>query len=214
MRKNILLALVACSGMLSVANAQEAVVVEENVAVAELTPCKNYYDLSSGNWFIQAGAGINAPFVESYLANGEEKTHLTAAYNLGFGKWLSPFLGVRFSALGGAYHWDNNVYTKAKYANLNVDLMWDMFNTFGSSKSNRVVSILPFVGLGGTFCWDFTQSGIADADGKPWAFSEYGGGGTQNCHSDDFHNTTNHGSGGARHDIEKQMWIIRLHHNH
>ena len=166
MRKNILLALVACSGMLSVANAQEAVVVEENVAVAELTPCKNYYDLSSGNWFIQAGAGINAPFVESYLANGEEKTHLTAAYNLGFCKWLSPFLGVRFSALGGAYHWDNNVYTKAKYANLNVDLMWDMFNTFGSSKSNRVVSILPFVGLGGTFCWDFTQSGIADADGS------------------------------------------------
>ncbi|MBR6639697.1 MAG: hypothetical protein IKL35_04965, partial [Muribaculaceae bacterium] len=89
MRKNILLALVACSGMLSVANAQEAVVVEENVAVAELTPCKNYYDLSSGSWFIQAGAGINAPFVESYLQNGEEKTHLTAAYNLGFGKWMS-----------------------------------------------------------------------------------------------------------------------------
>ena len=166
MRKNILLALVACSGMLSVANAQEAVVVEENVAVAELTPCKNYYDLSSGNWFIQAGAGINAPFVESYLANGEEKTHLTAAYNLGFGKWLSPFLGIRFSALGGALHWDNEAYTKAKYANLNADLMWDMLNTFGNAKSNRVVSILPFVGLGGTFCWDFTQSSILDKDGK------------------------------------------------
>jgi beta-galactosidase len=53
--------------------------------------------------------------------------------------------------------------------------------------------------------------GINDADGKPWAFSEYGGGGTQNCHSDDFHNTTNHGSGGARHDIEKQMWIHEGH---
>ena len=161
MRKNILLALVACSGMLSVANAQEAVVVEENVAVAELTPCKNYYDLSSGNWFIQAGAGINAPFVESYLANGEEKTHLTAAYNLGFGKWLSPFLGVRFSALGGAYHWDNNVYTKAKYANLNVDLMWDMFNSVGGVNMKRVFTIVPFVGLGGTYTWDFNPNAPA-----------------------------------------------------
>ncbi len=168
MKKNILLALVACSGMLSVANvnAQEAVVVEEEVAVAELTPCKDYYDLSSGNWFIQAGAGINLPLVESYLPNGEEKMHMTAAYNLGIGKWMSPYLGVRLSALGGAYHWDNYVYTKAKYANLNVDLMWDMFNTFGSANSNRVVSILPFVGIGGTFCWDFTQSGIGDNDGK------------------------------------------------
>lgn len=53
--------------------------------------------------------------------------------------------------------------------------------------------------------------GIKDAGGKPWAFSEYGGGGTQNCHSDDFHNTTNHGAGGARHDIEKQMWIHEGH---
>lgn len=169
MRKNIFLAVAAFSGMLFAANdvnAQEAVVVEEDVTVAELTPCKDYYDLSSGNWFIQVGAGINAPLVESYLPNGEEKTHITAAYNLGVGKWMTPYLGWRLSALGGAYHWDNVVYSKAKYANLNFDLMWDMFNSFGSVKNDRVFSIVPFVGLGGTFCWDFTQSGVVDNDGK------------------------------------------------
>ena len=168
MKKSIFLAVAAFGGMLFAANdvnAQEAVVVEEEVAVAELTPCKDYYDLSSGNWYLQVGAGINAPFVESYLRNGEEKTHITAAYNIGVGKWMSPYLGFRFSALGGAYHWDNNVYSKAKYANLNFDLMWDMFNSFGVN-NDRVFSIVPFVGLGGTFCWDFTQSGVQDNDGK------------------------------------------------
>ena len=101
MKKSIFLAVAAFGGMLFAANdvnAQEAVVVEEEVAVAELTPCKDYYDLSSGNWYLQVGAGINAPFVESYLRNGEEKTHITAAYNIGVGKWMSPYLGFRFSA--------------------------------------------------------------------------------------------------------------------
>ena len=46
---------------------------------------------------------------------------------------------------------------------------------------------------------------------KPLAFSEYGAGGTQHCHSDDPQSTTNKGSNGARHDIEYQMWIHEGH---
>ncbi len=162
--KKVLLALAVCGMFGATVNAQEAVVVNDEAANA--VECKDYYDLSSGKWFIQVGAGINAPMIEKYLANGEEKTHITAAYNVGVGKWFTPYLGFRFSALGGAYHWDNNVYSKAKYANLNVDLMWDMFNTFGNEKSGRVFSIVPFVGIGGTFCWDFTQSTVMDNDGQ------------------------------------------------
>ena len=45
---------------------------------------------------------------------------------------------------------------------------------------------------------------------KPLAFSEYGGGGTQNCHSDDFLNTTTSGNY-ERHDIEYQMWLHEGH---
>ena len=46
--------------------------------------------------------------------------------------------------------------------------------------------------------------------GKPLAFSEYGCGGTQNCHSDDFMNTTTSGNN-PRHDIEYQMWLHEGH---
>ena len=45
---------------------------------------------------------------------------------------------------------------------------------------------------------------------KPLAFSEYGCGGTQHCHSEDFKNTTTKGNY-ARHDIEYQMWLHEGH---
>ena len=44
----------------------------------------------------------------------------------------------------------------------------------------------------------------------PFAFSEYGCGGTPTCHSDDFLNTTTTGNY-ARHDIEYQMWLHEGH---
>lgn len=42
--------------------------------------------------------------------------------------------------------------------------------------------------------------------GKPMAYSEYGCGGTQHCHSDDYQNTTTRGNN-PRHDIEYMMWL-------
>ena len=45
---------------------------------------------------------------------------------------------------------------------------------------------------------------------KPLALSEYGCGGTQHCHSEDFRNTTIPGNT-ARHDIEYQMWLHEGH---
>ena len=45
---------------------------------------------------------------------------------------------------------------------------------------------------------------------KPLAISEYGAGGTQKCHSDDFMTTTSPGNT-ARHDIEYQMWLHEGH---
>ena len=44
----------------------------------------------------------------------------------------------------------------------------------------------------------------------PCAFTEYGGGGTQRCHSDDFMNTTTRGNN-PRHDIEYMMWLHEGH---
>ena len=44
----------------------------------------------------------------------------------------------------------------------------------------------------------------------PMCFSEYGAGGTQHCHSDDFMTTTTRGNN-PRHDIEYQMWLHEGH---
>ncbi|MGM9827863.1 MAG: OmpA family protein [Muribaculaceae bacterium] len=137
--------------------AQDAVVVEEEtVVVTENVPCKtHYYTTKRDNWFIQIGAGINAPMVDNALPKGKDgKIQMTAAYNFGFGKWFSPYLGWRFNAVGGAIHWQNINYDKAKYVNASVELMWDMFNSF-KVNPRRVFSIVPFVGVGGTYVWDY-----------------------------------------------------------
>ena len=158
MKKNVLLSMAACSAALITglnANAQEVVVEETDVVAVSEVPCKtHYYSDAKDNWFIQIGAGINSPFVENKLPNGDQH-HLSVAYNFGFGKWFSPYLGWRLSFLGGPMHWDNEVYSKAKYVNANLDFMWDMFNSLGGVNSKRVFSIVPFVGLGGTFTWDY-----------------------------------------------------------
>ena len=149
-------ALVGTSFFAVPASAQEA----QEVAVPMDQPCKtHYYSTSRDNWFIQVGAGIQSPFVENYLPQTDAKHKLTAVYNLGFGKWFSPYIGWRLSFLGGAMRWDNGEISKAKNVNANLDFMWDMFNSLGGVNPNRTFSIIPFVGLGGTYVWDIKAPG-------------------------------------------------------
>ena len=138
MKRNVLLVMAAFGIGLTVtqsANAQDAVMVEEeSITVADAVDCKtNYYVNRGDNWFIQLGAGIDVPMLENKLDNGKAKRHITAAYNLGAGRWFSPYLGFRFSAYYGAMHWDNDVYCKAQYANLNFDFMWGPRNPVSGS---------------------------------------------------------------------------------
>ena len=129
-----------------------------DVTVTEVD-CKPIYSTAwSENWFLQLGAGINMPFVENSLPGGDAKRKITLAMNVGVGRWFSPYMGFRFSALGGALHWENGNYSKAKYANLNLDFMWDMMNSVAGVNPNRVFSINPFVGLGGTYTWDINSA--------------------------------------------------------
>jgi beta-glucanase (GH16 family) len=70
------------------------------VTIAEVS-CKPLYSTTwSDNWFIQLGAGMNMPFVENYMPNREVKRQITLAMNVGVGRWFSPYMGFRFSALG------------------------------------------------------------------------------------------------------------------
>lgn len=178
MKKNLVL-IAALGGMLwaaNDANAQEttvigAVDVEETTVAVDQVDCKTYYTPGSwkNNWYIQLGAGIRSPFVEnSVVKGGDDSRHLTAIYNLGVGRWISPYLGFRFSGYYGSMHWNQGYTASARVANLNVDFMWDMLNSINGYKPGRVFSIVPYIGLGGTFVDHYSpvKGNMIDRDGK------------------------------------------------
>lgn len=165
MKKHLFLPIAAVGAFFAAnsANAQETVIVQEDVTVAEV-PCKTqYYTDKHDNWFLQLGAGVNSPFVENRMDGLSGPQHqLTAAYNLGFGRWFSPYLAWRLDFQYSQMKWKNDGLNKARYANANLDIMWDMFNTFHGVNPNRVFSIVPFAGIGGTYAWDFDAPGSDD----------------------------------------------------
>lgn len=168
MSKNLLL-LAAVGGAMFSANqayAQDAVVVEEeSITVTPVQECKDhYYSTNRNNWFIQIGAGANTLLAENYLPGGGEKHHFGATYNLAFGKWMSPYLGWRLGFNYSVLHWDDMTFSKARTAGANFDLMWDMFNSLGNVNSKRAFSIIPFVGLGGAYTYDY--DGYRNIQGK------------------------------------------------
>lgn len=148
----------ACMSMIfatGIANAQETVVVED--VTGQAVECKTHSTSSwRDNWFIQIGAGIQTPAVEKYLPSGKEKQHLSPIYNIGFGRWFSPYLGFRVSGMyGNKMRWDFIQKNKAQMATVNADLMWDVTSSICGPNTNRVFSFIPFVGIGGTYVWDF-----------------------------------------------------------
>lgn len=167
MKKQLFL-MAACGAALmsaAPAQAQDTVVVEETtITQIDEVKCKDFYAPSSwrDNWFIQLGAGIRSPFVENYRYKGDDSRKMTAVYNLGVGRWISPYLGFRFSAYYGSMHWNQGVTGHARTANLNVDFMWDMFNSIGGYNPDRVFSIVPYIGLGSTFVWRFRPEGMGN----------------------------------------------------
>ncbi|MDE7401824.1 MAG: OmpA family protein [Muribaculaceae bacterium] len=178
------MALVAGSfAVAGVANAQD-VFVDDAVSVTEFT-CDNtdhYFSNWRNNWWIELSAGGNQPLVErGYAPDGEASKALkankwTATYSIGFGHWVSPYVGWRIRAEYGAIHWDcantkadanaHLGWSGAKRANLQAEIMWDMFNSCHGVNPKRVFSIVPFVGLGGEATWDFWGK---SANGKPIA---------------------------------------------
>lgn len=173
MKRNLYYAFALCAGSAAFAAPASAqdVFVDEATTVTEFT-CDNttrYYSDWRNNWFIEVGAGINQPFVERgqvpSTRHAVDRKKMTLTYSFGFGRWISPYIGFRIKALGGAMHWDNpaaptykNGWTRAKHANLQAEFMWDMFNSLGGVNEKRVFSIIPFVGVGGDAMWDYRDS--------------------------------------------------------
>lgn len=169
--RNLFCLVALCAGVaVSVpANAQD-VFVDDATTITEFT-CDNttrYFSNWRNNWFIEVEAGINQPFVERgdvHSGHAVDHKKMTLTYGLGFGRWVSPYIGFRIKALGGAMHWDTpvasdpkNGWTRAKHVNLQAEFMWDMFNSLGGVNDNRVFSIIPFVGIGGDVMWGYKNA--------------------------------------------------------
>lgn len=155
MKKHALLPLIAlCMGAGSAA-AQDAVITEESVSVTEVPSCDvKYYNSWRDGWFIQLGAGVNFPVAEGFKNNDIK---IGAQYAGGFGRWFSPYFGFRFTGAygnvaeplsGGVMHY--------RSASIYGDVMWDMCNSLGGVNLNRPVSVVPFLGIGGTFNYKFS----------------------------------------------------------
>ncbi len=180
--KNLYCLMALCAGSFALTpsiNAQDVVVEDETIAVSEFN-CDNtnrYFSSWRNNWFIQLGAGINQPFVERGIdgahapGHNVERKNMTVTYNFGVGHWFSPYLAMRLNAIGGSMHWNNptdlqpnNGWARAKHASLSLELMWDMCNSIAGVNPDRVVSVVPYVGIGGEYMWH-----IHDGAGNPAA---------------------------------------------
>ncbi len=174
MKKNGIVLLIAFVSIVcttfGTAVAQEMVMVDE-MAVVNLTTveCMDHYYAPSNanNWFIQLGAGVQIPMVENQLDEGDAKLKATFAMGLGAGVWVSPYFAVRGTLLGGSIRWDNHNLSRAKYANLNMDVMWNMMNTCYGVNAKRFFNVNPFIGLGASYVWDTESEGsnIYNGDG-------------------------------------------------
>ena len=144
-------------------------IVEEQIAVAEMVPGKVYYyeERNLDNWYMSLGAGTQMLVWEQ----AGNDVHFTLAMNLAVGKWISPYWGMRMSAMAGSLHfvWDNN-YGSMRYGAFYLDFLWNMTNSLMGYKENRVFSFIPFLGLGASLGWHHSTF-----DNKTWALPITGG---------------------------------------
>ena len=172
--KNLYYVMALCAAGAFACNSASAqdVFVDDAASVTEFT-CDNndhYFSNWRDNWFIEVSAGGNQPLVERGFSSDQMKSVdgalWTGTYSVGFGRWVSPYIGFRFKGIGGSIHYDIPAagqttgmgFIHMKAANLQVEMLWDMLNSINYNPK-RVFSIIPFFGLGGGVSWDFTNKG-------------------------------------------------------
>ncbi|MCP9611271.1 OmpA family protein [Coprobacter tertius] len=145
------LALIASWAYIESGAAQVAVVEAEEVSVTEVVPGKvHYYSPKVGNnWYISLGAGA-----QTFLTEHKGDAQYTLAMSFALGKWITPYVGIRINAMGGSLHslWPDKTHMfHTRYAAVYGDLMWDLTNALGGYNERRVVSVIPFAGVGGIY---------------------------------------------------------------
>ena len=128
--------------------------IEEEIVVVDFVPeGKTYYysPLPRDNWFMSMGAGVQTLFAEN-----KGKSLFSLSMTVDFGKWFSPYWGLRLSATGGALRLRYPEESDIKhYKNVSIagDFMWNMTNTIGGYDPYRIVSVIPYVGFAANYAF-------------------------------------------------------------
>jgi outer membrane protein OmpA-like peptidoglycan-associated protein len=105
---------------------------------------------ANDNWFINAGAGVQAFLPDNDLKTDlEKKTSATPV--LSIGKQFSPYWGARIKGQGGHLREaENGVILKNnnKYYNVHLDALWNLSNQLGGYSPTRFFNFTPYLGLG------------------------------------------------------------------
>lgn len=105
-------------------------------AFAESVVTNNF----GSNWFVGVGGGIN--MVADGLYTGKLTTGTGFGIDANIGKWFTPEIGARIDYNGFQTKFDD---ATQKSHLIGISVLWDVLNTFGEYKPNRIVSIVPYL---------------------------------------------------------------------
>ena len=112
------------------------------------------------NWFIGAGAGANIYFGDNNK-DADFFNRFTVTPEFQVGKWISPYLGTRIKAAGltnlHTFNDNASIMSRNRYASFQANLMWSITDYFMKYSSDRVYRLIPYVGFGWAFGWDYAN---------------------------------------------------------
>lgn len=111
------------------------------------------------NWFISISGGVHGNFL---LLNHDAKPGLTGAVDFSFGKWFTPDFGLRVGYQGLALK--NTIageVNKVPFHYAHGDVLWNISNTIGGYRSDRVWDFVPYIHTG--YVWSESSNYVLGA---------------------------------------------------
>ena len=130
------------------------------------------------NWFVTAGGGALI-FFGDHNMQMKFGDRLSPALDIGFGKWFTPGIGVRFMYSGltikgatqNGSHSTGKVYDasqwldeqKFDFMNIHGDVLFNASNLLCGYNEKRFWSVTPYVGLGWILTWETPRARNSNA---------------------------------------------------
>ena len=145
--------IMAVAGMFSITAAKAQ--VTEVVEIAEIPVSKYSVQTNSfwDNWFVSLNAGAQFSYL-SPKGSQDFKDRITFSGSAYVGKWFTPGMGMRLAYNGMKFQGYSD---KLDYMNLHADVMMNVTNMLMGYNSERVYSLVPYVGMGAVRVFDLNN---------------------------------------------------------